>query len=742
MDDNVTVESPPIPDDYQQKVDDAANANRNLVDSLTNIDSWAKVAYQEMDRFNNILQLTQDVFQGFVSHLKDFGIAMKTTGSFTEQQVTQFGLLTTAVFGARKAFEGFGVGEMGKNFNTFGDQMQYMVNMITNSGGGIEQLASLAESAFGVKMPEAAKKSVETAKGFLASLTTSADNALRLQNGIIQLAAKTGTLGDVYKKIGNDLTGMNSILAEHQEMITQTMKATGLNQDQVEDWYTALGSIPGALDGVVHTGTEVNETMSLLTATIKASVGAGRQQDEVIRDMQNAFINYGIAGQDALNMTIRLSEISTDLKVPLDTVKSAFTEVTGELVHFADAGDAAVRMTDGIQRMMKAYVGGLMDAGMSAADASAATSMLEGSIGKLNIAQKAFISAQSGGPGGLLGGMQIDKMLRSGDFIGVMEKQKATMEKLMGPIITLDEVKTESDASRMQRQIALMKQGPLGSMVRSDQDAYKLFDLMAGKTQGKERTEAGKQFQDNFLGKTIDQGTKWQEKSYTQLTSIRNHIEAIRKQAEISNLRFLQRQFTAAANRFTTTTVAQKKAGENLQKNMRQGSIVGGNRAVDLNRQMREGGEIIDRSGSFVAGAVTDFGAWLKQLPDAFKASSNALYRTIMDFSKKANNTNQFQDLMDEIADARNKNAMRQFPRYSTPGQNVGEAARPTSSPPNAPTATQQSGRRAMTGTGSIPAPEVAVTQDGDTGRIRVNVFVKVEEKDLQGMAISPGNAR
>jgi hypothetical protein len=97
----------------------------------------------------------------------------------------------------------------------------------------------------------------------------------------------------------------------------------------------------------------------------------------------------------------------------------------------------------------------------------------------MGLAQKAFLSAQTGGPGGLMGAFQIEKMLKEGDIEGVFKKVRDQMQKQLGPIVTLeDAASSPAAAAQLARQTAMLRSGPLGAMARTDQDAYRILESM------------------------------------------------------------------------------------------------------------------------------------------------------------------------------------------------------------------------------------------------------------------------
>jgi hypothetical protein len=105
---------------------------------------------------------------------------------------------------------------------------------------------------------------------------------------------------------------------------------------------------------------------------------------------------------------------------------------------------------------------------------------IAGGIKDLDIAQKAFISAQTGGPGGLAGGYQIEMMMREGNMDQVFNMVQQTLKQQFGgSIVTLEEAaQNAGSAAQMVRQVAFLRQGPLGNVVKSDQEAYRLLEAM------------------------------------------------------------------------------------------------------------------------------------------------------------------------------------------------------------------------------------------------------------------------
>src|SRR5678815_3551243 len=96
---------PPVTPEQVALTEQATNANEKYTTSLIGMGAEAETARQQLDNFSGVMKMARNVFEGFESKLNNFGLSIRQTGALTEQQTEQFGLLTTAVFGTRKAFD-------------------------------------------------------------------------------------------------------------------------------------------------------------------------------------------------------------------------------------------------------------------------------------------------------------------------------------------------------------------------------------------------------------------------------------------------------------------------------------------------------------------------------------------------------------------------------------------------------------------------------------------------------------
>lgn len=602
---------------------DTATAADSTAQSLSNMNNAAFLAKDTMSGLSDVVSGIQNEFSDFDKSIGNLNTALNQSGTVTTQQATQFALLSTAVFGSRKAFDSLGNIDI-KPLSTITDQVTYLGQHLGNSSTAIGALVSVAEKGFGAVVPDSAKKSISAITGFLGQLTQSADNALRLQNAYVQLAARTGTLNDLYTKAGPNLGNINSLLAAQNDIMSQTQISTGLNSESVEKYYTALASVPKALQDTITGSNGASSRMSMLTATIKLATGTGRDYNDIIKDLQEGFRTYGLTGEKALTFTERFSELSNKFGVELEDVRSQLLRSADAFKVYADAGESASRMSEGLAGISNDYIGVLEKTGMTGQHAVETIGQITNSISGLNIAQKSFLSAQSGGVGGLMGGFQIEKMLRDGKIDEVFDKVRETMQKQFGKIVLLDDAtKSPEAANQLEKQTLLLQSGPLGSLAKTPQDAYRILEAFKAKQDGTALKDQGAGgLNARGLQDAIGKGTSLEEKSYTQLTSIRGILDNIYRANESNLLGFAQQASTASAGggALGAETTAQRNARHDLTQRMSQAD--------------QKGSALQSNSGRITADSIINLEKWVKTVPTSLRATMDTVKQAVSSGNK------------------------------------------------------------------------------------------------------------
>jgi hypothetical protein len=710
----------------------SGQAAQNTANALEALANGANNSGERLNGLGAIAAGAKDIFSNFSKTLESYNMSLKDSGAFTNQQSVAFAALATTALETRKAFDNL-TGVDYSNISGFTEQFSTLKKIIGDSpvyNTTEKQMSAISKSLVSLGVPmdkiqEAAKGGLSGLIAYGAGFLQSADNALRLQSAIIQLAGKTGSLNEIFNVAGEDLGNVNSLLAQQNKIIGDSISATGLNEQKIESYYAMLGGVRGALNENVKATEQSEKNTNMLTASIKLAMGTGQRYEEVISDLRVAFREYGIVGENALKLNARFSELSNKFGIELDDVRSGLMGAAGAFKIFADAGDAASKMSENLAGIMNDYVQSLKGTGMSGLQAVKVVQDMTSSVAGLNVAQKAFLSAQTGGPGGLMGAFQIEKMLKSGDIEGVFNKVQQTMQKQFGKIVTLDEASTsQAAASQLQKQMLLLQKGPLGGMVKSDQDAYRLLEAMRNKQEGRITSDqAASPLRDDIVQQSMDRGTAIQEKSYTTLTEANVNLQAIRRAADVLALDTIQKGMTAgtgSANFLGTDTNPQQMMRAGLKEFMSNVSQQGGEANRDYKAQLA--GEMPikeEAAGAAAATSINNMDGFTDQIVNTFDSMKD-LFGQLFD-QKTENPTVAYNNLAMTTQQAIEAQPTR------TSGQMVREAPRMVPSPTTAGPATTQT-----------MVPDVRVNKSGDMGRVTVQVDVKVIEDGNQSIAITP----
>lgn len=709
--------------------------------------------------YNNIAEQSSSILDSFKSKMEASGFSLNNLGRITAEQSSIFIGLGSAIVTANQNLSDFTGIDTSKTM-TFTGQLKDLRDMLGMGGVAGANAQTVLE---GLKkkfidmggapelLAKAVAKGSDAVLGLVKNMFTHADRALASEDAMLQMAAATGQLGAMMEKAGNNMEMMNTLLDENNNMMDQAKGATNSNNEQIQKYYMSLAKVPGAFNEVVRSGTLAGGTMSMLTATIKLAHGTHRDFDQVVQDLNHSMIQYGVGGEAALSFTSRMTELSNKFQVPLEDMRNNLMGATDAFKNMTNAGEAAGRMQQGISEIMNTYVGRLKDAGMTGRQAAETVKGMTDELSKLGTAQKAFLSAQTGGPGGLMGAFQIEKLIQEGNIAEVQKKVMQTMQRQFGRVVTLDEAsKSQAAASQLERQVLMLKQGPMGSLIKTDQDAFKFLDAMKAQQEGKPPVAGGGGLLDpQGLQKTIKDGSTWEQKSFTQVSTISKEVSSIRHRLETMSLGTVQRAVTGAATpESPRMTPAQRKVQETLEGHMREAEVQSGQDAEALANNMKTVGTLqanrlkthlqknvnnlvrdIGEAPETVKSGIETFKEGVK-LPGSGPATGRAGVLSNIEEQRRApsafNEAAKMQ--MQSTQQERQILAAKRINEPVSPGATLATAPRmaPTIKPPGAAAPT----------TGGI-IPEVNVSKEGPSGRIHIDVNVKVHEAD-QSKAITP----
>lgn len=390
---------------------------------------------------------------------------------------------------------------------------------------------------------------------WINALASSAEAGKKMEFGLVAMAAASGQLTTMIGITGDRLDNLPGKAESWSQMTQRIGNDVGALSPTVSKLANQLGiAIPGALNDIDKPGEIAGQRITQLQALMEVATGTGQSYETVVKDVIDVFETMGIQGTPALEFVARMQAASEAIGLPLKFVKQYATEAAGSFALFADDTKAAANMTQSAVNIMGRLGPALQQSGLGP---KAVTDLVRGvtdGISKMDTAQKAFLSSQTGGSGGLQGAFQIDQMLAEGKIDQVFDKVKQNMmQKLGGPIVTRTQAAGSPEmAAQFQKQIMFMMSPAMGGMAKDQASAVKLLEAMAS---GKAEMPEGMQDKDKTLKDTMDRGAKLQERGNSKLTEISNYTKRMAELGALSNAGLFRELFGSESKQFNRESV-------------------------------------------------------------------------------------------------------------------------------------------------------------------------------------------
>ena len=332
------------------------------------------------------------------------------------------------------------------------------------------QLVDLAKQ-FG--MVDASMSSpVAGLKKFITQMNTNADSAIHFEDILVKAGTATGSLGMINETAGTHLKNMNAFVDQQRTRMELAGRATGLTSVQMAQFTKEILQVPGALTELTDKQKQSTGGLDTYTAVLRIARATGMDYSDMTKDMTLAVRDYNASIPEAITFTAQIAEIAKNANVQIGDVRNSLSG-TAEAFKMFGAG------AQGAAEIMNEYVGALKATGVSGAVASDIVGNMTNQVSKFSIAQSAFLSAQSGGPGGLMGAFRIDNLLKTKDGLKqVFDMTKDQMTKMMGPNLVSSKEAEQSPqaAAQFMKQITILQQGPLGQFARTRPEAERIID--------------------------------------------------------------------------------------------------------------------------------------------------------------------------------------------------------------------------------------------------------------------------
>lgn len=345
------------------------------------------------------------------------------------------------------------------------------------------------------------------------------DVAKKFETSLLMNAAAAGNLTSAMDSIGGEMTNLSDMTLEFSRMTRDAGTSNNVSAGQAAEYATSLMKIPGALGLVIDNIDGAGKKANMLDATMKIAAGTFQKFEDVMKDVNMLFLNWNKTGEDALTFVAKMSSAAQSLKMPMDIMRS-YVKGVGD--QFKYLGDNTMGAIDIMTRVGPAFE----NSGLGPAAVADLVKGMTGGVAEMDVAQRAFISAQTGGPGGLQGGYQIQQQLAEGDTAGVMSKVEDTLMGMFGgPVVTLKQAAEDSRAAaQYTKQVQMLTSGPL-KMAGSEQEAKAILDAMSQGKMFDVGALGGGPSPEDAMHSAVERGNKIQDRQFNELVEINNQLQ-------------------------------------------------------------------------------------------------------------------------------------------------------------------------------------------------------------------------
>lgn len=342
------------------------------------------------------------------------------------------------------------------------------------------------------------------------------DAVKKLETGLLMSAAASGNLDAAMESLGGSMTNLSDMTLDFSRLTSEVGTANGMTAGETAKYARELMKIPGALAMVIDGTGEGRDQMNMLDATIKVAAGTFQPFSDVMKDVDLLFKNWNKTGKESLDFVARMSSAAQSLKMPMDIMRG-YVHGVGEQFKFL--GDNTMSAIDIMTRFEPAF----QQSGLGPAAIAQLVQGMTGAVSQMDVAQRAFVSARTGGPGGLQGGYQLAQQMAEGDMAGVFGKVEETLKGMFGgQVVTLKQASEDARAAaQFTKQVQMLTTGPL-KIANTEAEAFKILDAFASGTMPD--VEAAGAAEDP-LERAMNRGNDIQDRQYNELVSINNQLE-------------------------------------------------------------------------------------------------------------------------------------------------------------------------------------------------------------------------
>ena len=351
---------------------------------------------------------------------------------------------------------------------------------------------------------------------FFTAMADGASQAVGLEREILAMSVAQGRASDVFDVTTHKLKDVNELYEDFVNSSIQAAMATNQTVGSMMDLQKALSAIPGSLDSA--------------TETVQASqlaAAAGRDQLKVAEQLSEMYTKLGTTEKDALTTLGYIHEKAGDSKLRMEAFNQTVMTVAGS---FKMLGDNTVATTNFVSAFDKAF----QDSKISPEAMKEVITSIGQGVQQMDVAKKAFVSATTGGPGGLAGAIQMDYAIQEGHADQVIRKTMLAMQSQFGgQVVTLkDAAQNPALAGEFYKQIQYLTQ--VAGIAKDEDQAKRILEAMKTGVMDYLKPGAGELEKDTAMSRQLARGADIQEQTRNIFMSTHQTMEAMRlRQNEI-----------------------------------------------------------------------------------------------------------------------------------------------------------------------------------------------------------------
>lgn len=351
---------------------------------------------------------------------------------------------------------------------------------------------------------------------FFTAMADGASQAVGLEREILAMSVAQGRASDVFDVTTHKLKDVNELYEDFVGASVQAAMATNQTVSSMMDLQKALSAIPGSLDSA--------------TETVQASqlaAAAGRDQLKVAEQLSEMYTKLGTTEKDALTTLGYIHEKAGDSKLRMEAFNQTVMTVAGS---FKMLGDNTVATTNFVSAFDKAF----QDSKISPEAMKEVITSIGQGVQQMDVAKKAFVSATTGGPGGLAGAIQMDYAIQEGHADQVIRKTMLAMQSQFGgQVVTLkDAAQNPALAGEFYKQIQYLTQ--VAGIAKDEDQAKRILEAMKTGVMDYLKPGAGELEKDTAMSRQLARGADIQEQTRNIFMSTHQTMEAMRlRQNEI-----------------------------------------------------------------------------------------------------------------------------------------------------------------------------------------------------------------